>query len=133
MTVNVPSGRDAPVVLVVDDDEYVADTITAALRSIKPEVIRAATAADGLRLAQERRPDIAIVDLGLPDGDGYELTRRLRAVPELADLGICILTGYTPDEDAAREAGADAVIGKPFRLREFLATIESLRTSAAGA
>jgi DNA-binding response OmpR family regulator len=121
------------VVLVVDDDEYVAGTITAALRSLKPDVVQAATADEGLRLARDRRPEIAIIDLGLPDADGYTLTRRLRAVPELADLRICILTGYTPDEAAAHEAGADAVIGKPFRLREFLATIESLRTSAAGA
>jgi DNA-binding response OmpR family regulator len=133
MTVNVPSGRGGPVVLVVDDDEYVADTITAALRSLKPDVVRAATADEGLELARDRRPEIAIVDLGLPDADGYTLTRRLRAVPELADLRICILTGYTPDPVAAHEAGADAVIGKPFRLREFLATIESLRTSTAEA
>jgi two-component system KDP operon response regulator KdpE len=124
--------RVAPVVLVVDDDDYVADTVTAALRSVKPEIVRAATAGDGLRLALERRPDIAIVDLGLPDADGYTLTRRIRTFSELAEMRICILTGYLPDDVAARDAGADAVLGKPFKLREFLATIETLRGPVEG-
>jgi DNA-binding response OmpR family regulator len=123
--------RAVPVILVVDDDEYVHSTLAAAMRGLRPEIIRAATASDGLQLALDRRPDIAIVDVGLPDLDGYALTRALRARPELADLRICILTGYLPDEDLAREAGANAIIGKPFRLNEFLDTIRSqLRTTA---
>lgn len=112
--------------LVVDDDEYVHATLAAALRRLRPTVIRAQTAMDGLELAIHHRPDIAIVDLGLPDSDGYELTRRLRAEPDLRDLRIVILTGYEPDPTASQRAGANAILGKPFRLHEFLATVTRL-------
>jgi DNA-binding response OmpR family regulator len=124
--------RTTPVVLVVDDDEYVHAALAAALRSLKPEVIRATTAEEGLGMAIERVPDIAIIDLGLPDTDGYSLTRRIRAIAELRDTRILILTGHLPDQDAARDAGADAILAKPFRLNEFLATIETLRSLPAG-
>jgi two-component system KDP operon response regulator KdpE len=124
--------RAVPVVLVVDDDEYVHSTLAAAMRGLRPDIIRAATAADGLQLALDRRPDIAIVDVGLPDLDGYALTRAMRARAELADLRICILTGHLPDEALARDAGANAIIGKPFRLNELLDTIRSQLRATAG-
>jgi two-component system KDP operon response regulator KdpE len=125
--------RAGPIILVVDDDEYVHTTLAAALRGLHPEIVRAATAAAGLQLALDRRPDLAIVDVGLPDLDGYALTRAMRSRPELADLRICILTGHMPDEALAREAGANAIIGKPFRLNEFLDVIRSqLRVTADG-
>jgi DNA-binding response OmpR family regulator len=123
--------RTTPIILVVDDDDYVHSTLAAAMRGLRPEIIRAGTAKDGLRLALERRPDVAIVDVGLPDQDGYELTRALRACSELADLRICILTGHLPDQALARAVGANAIIGKPFRLHEFLDTIrDQLRVTA---
>jgi DNA-binding response OmpR family regulator len=115
--------RAVPVILVVDDDEYVHSMLAAAMRGLRAEVIRATTAAQGLELALERRPDVAIVDVGLPDLDGYALTRALRARSELASLRICILTGHLPDEALAREAGANAILGKPFRVQEFLDTV----------
>jgi DNA-binding response OmpR family regulator len=115
--------RAVPVILVVDDDEYVHSMLAAAMRGLRAEVIRATTAAQGLELALERRPDVAIVDVGLPDLDGYALTRAMRARTELASLRICILTGHLPDETLAREAGANAILGKPFRVQEFLDTV----------
>jgi two-component system KDP operon response regulator KdpE len=111
------------VILVVDDDEYVHSMLATAMRGLRAEIVRATTAARGLELALERRPDVAIVDVGLPDLDGYALTRALRARTELASLRICILTGHFPDEDLARKAGANAIVGKPFRVQEFLDTI----------
>jgi DNA-binding response OmpR family regulator len=115
--------RAGPVILVVDDDEYVHSTLAAAMRGLRPEIVQATTAAQGLELALERRPDLAIVDVGLPDLDGYALTRAMRARTELAGLRICILTGHLPDEALAREAGANAIVGKPFHLNDFLDTI----------
>jgi DNA-binding response OmpR family regulator len=123
MTTPRPS---VPVVLVVDDDDYVHGTLTAALRRFKPTIVRATTAAEGERLAREHRPDLAIIDVGLPDSDGYVLTARLREEPELADLRIIILTGHLPDAPAASAAGADAILGKPFRVQEFLDTVARL-------
>jgi len=93
--------------------------------------MRAATAGEGLALARSQRPHLAIVDLGLPDDDGYQLTRWLRAEPGLDGARILIVTGHLPDEQAARSAGADEVLGKPFRLHEFLdAVARHLRTRA---
>ncbi len=109
-----------PTILIVDDDDYVHATLTAALRSVRARIVRASAARDGLELARRHAPALAIVDLGLPDLDGYELTRRLRAEPGLDELRILILTGYTPDGRAAREAGADGIVGKPFRIHAFL-------------
>ena len=118
------SGRpSAPTILVVDDDEYVRTALVAALRGVRARTLVAESAAEGLALALEHRPQLAIVDVGLPDADGYELTRRIRAREELRGLAVLILTGHVPDESAARAAGADAIIGKPFRLNEFLQSV----------
>jgi DNA-binding response OmpR family regulator len=126
------SRRPMPVILVVDDDEYVHSTLAAALRGLRPDLVQARTAADGLEQAIGRRPDLAIIDVGLPDLDGYTLTRALRARPELASLRICILTGHLPDEAKAHEAGADAIIGKPFRLQAFLDTVRAQLRMTSG-
>ena len=123
--VGTPRRRAGPVILVVDDDEYVHSTLAAAMRGLRPEIVRATTAAAGLQLALDRHPDLAIVDVGLPDLDGYALTRAMRARAELTDMPICILTGQMPDEALAREAGANAIVAKPFRLNEFLDTVRS--------
>jgi DNA-binding response OmpR family regulator len=117
--------RTGPVILVVDDDEYIHATLAATMRSLRPEIVQATTARQGLELALERRPDVAIVDVGLPDLDGFALTRAMRARPELSSLRICILTGHFPDEAAAQAAGANAIIGKPFRLHDLLDTIRA--------
>jgi two-component system KDP operon response regulator KdpE len=125
--------RATRVILVVDDDDYVHATLSAALRGLHREMVRATTAADGIRLAILHRPAVAIVDVGLPDLDGYALTRAMRARPELAATRICILTGHLPDEDLALIAGANAIIGKPFRLNDLLDTIgRELRIAEAG-
>ena len=121
----IPPPPFRPVVLVVDDDEYVHATLDAALRGVGATIVRATSAREGLELATSCHPRLAIVDLGLPDADGYALTRRLRAESGLADMRILILTGYAPDEGTAREAGADGILGKPFRLHELLDAVRS--------
>ena len=101
----------------------------AALRSLRAEFSRAASAADGLELARQQRSDLAIVDLGLPDADGYQLTRWLRAEHGLDGMRILIVTGHLPNEEAARAAGADEILGKPFSLHESLEAVRrQLRT-----
>ncbi len=122
----------ARVVLVVDDDDYVHQTLTAALRGVKATIIRASTAAEGLAMARDRRPELAIVDVGLPDEDGYSLAKRMRADDSLAGLSILILTGHLPDEPAAREAGANGIIGKPFRLHELVDAVTAQLESSTG-
>lgn len=121
-----PGDHGRPVILIVDDDDYVHGAVRAVLRRTQATVVRASTAAEGRALGREATPDLAIVDVGLPDGDGYELARLLKDDAPGADLRVIILTGHAPDESAATASHVDAIIAKPFRLHEFLATVERL-------
>jgi DNA-binding response OmpR family regulator len=105
---------------VVDDDEYVHGALEAALRGLRVHLLTAHTAAEGEALALQHHPLLAIVDIGLPDKDGYELTADLRRIPALASMRVLILTGQSPDERAAARAGANGLVQKPFRLHHFL-------------
>jgi len=110
----------SPFVLIVDDDEYVHGALEAALRGLRVHLLTAHTAAEGEALALQYRPVLAIVDVGLPDRDGYRLTADMRRASSLARMRILILTGQSPDEIAARDAGANGLVQKPFRLHHFL-------------
>jgi two-component system, OmpR family, KDP operon response regulator KdpE len=110
----------SPSVLIIDDDEYVHGALEAALRGLRVHLLTAHTAAEGEELALEHTPLLAIVDVGLPDRDGYQLTADLRKSSSLASMRILILTGQSPDEAAANDAGANGLIQKPFRLHHFL-------------
>ncbi len=106
--------------LIVDDDEYVHGALEAALRGLRVNLLMAHTAAEGEALALQHHPLLAIVDVGLPDRDGYRLTADLRRASSLGSMRILILTGGSPDEAAAHRAGANGLIQKPFRLHHFL-------------
>ena len=110
----------SPCVLIVDDDEYVHGALEAALRGLRVHLLTAHTAAEGEDLALQYRPLLEIVDVGLPDRDGYQLTADMRSDASLAAMRIVILTGQSPDENAARHAGANGLLQKPFRLHHFL-------------
>jgi DNA-binding response OmpR family regulator len=122
MTTPAPLRPDShtPSVLIVDDDEYVHGALEAALRGLRVHLLTARTAAEGEALAMAHRPALAIVDVGLPDRDGYRLTADLRGCPALEGMHVLILTGGSPNATAARECGADGLIQKPFRLHDFL-------------
>jgi CheY-like chemotaxis protein len=126
-----PERRGQAVILVVDDDDYVYGAVRAVLRPIGATVVRAATAAEAVVAVEAHRPALAIVDVGLPDGDGYELARTLKTDLDAGGLRIVILTGHAPDRSAADAAHVDAVIAKPFRMHEFLATVERLLPSGS--
>ena len=116
-----------PTILVVDhEDGYVHAAIRAALHSLQANIVPAATAADGLDLARSRRPALAIIATGLPDADGWELARSFRAEPGLEQLRILIITGYFISDHAAHDTVADEVLGKPFKLHEFLDVVGRL-------
>ncbi len=112
-----------PVILVVDDDDYVFEALRVSLSHLRPELCRASTVHEVVEVATRTRPDVAIVDVGLPDGDGYEVVRRLRALSDGAPARIVILTGHSPDRVMAEAAGADAVLSKPYRVNELVAAI----------
>jgi two-component system KDP operon response regulator KdpE len=113
--------RDA-LVLVVEDESQMRRFLRASLSAHGYRVEEAANAADAMALATSRNPDAILMDLGLPDGDGIDLTRRLR---EWSRVPIIVISarGREDDKVAALDAGADDYLTKPFGVNELLARI----------
>jgi two-component system, OmpR family, KDP operon response regulator KdpE len=119
-------------VLVVDDEPQIVRALKVVLREAGFEAVPAETVSQALDLAAVRPPEAAIVDLVLPDGDGIELTRRLR---EWSAMPILVLSAVGEEEQKVRalEAGADDYITKPFGNRELVARLNAaLRRAARG-
>lgn len=112
------------VVLVVDDEEAIRRFLKVALTSQTYDVIEAASGQEALSMTASRRPDIIILDLGLPDIDGVEVTHLLR---QWSKVPIIILSvkGSEGDKIAALDAGADDYLTKPFSLGELLARLRA--------
>ena len=122
-------------VLVVDDEPSLTDLLSMALRYEGWEIRTAGDGAGALRAAREFRPDAVVLDVMLPDVDGLELLRRLRA--DTPDIPILFLTARDAVEDriAGLTAGGDDYVTKPFSLEEVVARLRGLirRTKAADA
>ena len=117
--------------LVVEDDEPTRSLISSNLEAHGYQVREAGTAADALRALDSQRPDLVVLDLGLPDADGASVIRRLRRD---ATTPILILSarGEERDKVAALELGADDYVTKPFGLDELRARVAALLRRAAG-
>jgi CheY-like chemotaxis protein len=115
-------------VLIVDDNADAAEMMACLLSEAAGFTVR--TAADGasaLELVEQFTPDIAVLDIGLPGMDGYELAQRLRSDPRFARMKMVALTGYGTEQDRKRalESGFDAHCIKPVALESLLAIIDS--------
>ncbi len=111
--------------LVVEDERNVAETLIERLRASGFQVTRADSAASARRAIAEAQFQLALLDVGLPDGNGFELARVLR---ELAPAtAIIFLTAHASAEDRIRglELGADDYVAKPFHFRELLLRIQN--------
>jgi DNA-binding response OmpR family regulator len=113
------------VAVVIEDDEAISALVGTYLEAAGFEVVRENTGAGGLDAVDRRQPRFVVLDLGLPDVDGFELCRRLRGG---ADVPILILTAR--DEEADRviglELGADDYLTKPFSPRELVARVRAV-------
>jgi two-component system, OmpR family, KDP operon response regulator KdpE len=109
-----------PLVLLIEDEPQMVRFLRASLCTHGYRLIESITAADGLAQAAARNPDLILLDLGLPDLDGLEVTRRLR---EWTRTPIIVLSARGQDEDkiGALDAGADDYLTKPFSVGELLA------------
>jgi CheY-like chemotaxis protein len=110
----------------VDDNADAADTLSELLQMLGYETRTAGEAKAALRQLEEFRPQVALLDIGLPDVDGYQLARMMRDKPQGTGLRLVALTGYGQDSDRARasEAGFDEHMVKPVavdRLTELIA------------
>jgi two-component system, OmpR family, KDP operon response regulator KdpE len=122
-----------PKVLVCDDEQQILRALRVILRDAGFEALPASSVEEALDVAAVGRPDAAIIDLLLPDGDGIELCRRLR---EWTAIPVIVLSAVGEEEAKVRAlaAGADDYIVKPFGPRELVARLEAnLRRSGAGA
>ncbi len=121
-----------PLVLVVEDEPQMRRFLRSSLGAHGYRLVEAATAREGLALAASNHPELILLDLGLPDGDGIELTRRLR---ERSATPILVLSarGREDDKVTALDAGADDYLTKPFGMNELLARMRVALRHASGA
>ncbi len=117
-----PAGHPLQI-LVVEDNVDSADSLNLLLRLYGHDVQVARTGPTALEMASACRPDVVLLDIGLPGMDGYQVAKHLRAKPEFKDVMLCALTGYTPseaDHQRQQETGFDHYFVKPVDLKTLL-------------
>jgi two-component system KDP operon response regulator KdpE len=107
-------------VLVVDDEPQIRRALRTSLEAHGYEVVTVATGEEGVVAAAEAQPDLVLLDLGLPDMDGTEVIRRIRAFSDVPVIVLSVRELMT-DKVAALDAGADDYVTKPFGMEELLA------------
>ena len=119
-------------ILLIEDQPQMRRFVTATLRAHQYQVVEAGSAREGLAQAAGRNPDVILLDLGLPDRDGLEVTREIR---RSAHMPIIVISarGQESDKVAALDLGADDYLTKPFGVSELMARIRvALRHSHPG-
>ena len=117
-------------VLVVDDHEEVLELVQKALERDAHEVFVASTAAGAAEAVREQRPEIVVLDLGLPDGSGEELCRSLRQTSEAPAILILTAENRVSSRVRCLDAGADDYLSKPFAVAELRARVRALSRRA---
>jgi len=121
-------------ILVVDDDREIVRLLRAYLEQNGFEVLTAYDGERALHILRRERPDLVVLDLMLPDRDGWEVTRIVRSDPNLAATPIIMLTARVEDYDkiVGLELGADDYVTKPFNPREVVARVRAVLRRAQG-
>ena len=119
---------ERPLVLVADDDADILALVSFRLQRAGYDVVQAGDGEEALRIARERRPDLAVLDVMMPRLTGDEVTRQLRASEETSRIPVILLTARVQEADVARgfEAGADDYIKKPFSPQELRARVQAI-------
>jgi DNA-binding response OmpR family regulator len=114
-------------IMIVDDDPDLRMALKVRLRANHFETVSASDGYSAIALAQKERPDLVILDLGLPAGDGYVVLKRMQQSDSLSDIPIIVLTARDPqtNEDRSLDAGATAFFQKPVDNNELLEMIRA--------
>jgi DNA-binding response OmpR family regulator len=123
-----PGAGMSELVLVADDDDDILLLVTTRLRRDGFEVVQASSGDEALRLAREKRPRLAVLDIGMPGLDGLEVLEQIRADDELRDMRVLLLTAKAQESDVRRgfDRGADAYVKKPFSPAELSTRVREL-------
>jgi DNA-binding response OmpR family regulator len=117
-----------PLVLVADDDEDILLLVTTRLKRDGFEIVQASNGDQALAVARERRPALAVLDIGMPGLDGVEVLEQIRADGDLRAMKVLLLTAKAQESDVRRgfDAGADAYVKKPFSPADLSARVREL-------
>ena len=120
-------------ILVVEDNEPSRDALSRRLRRRGYRVVFATDGREAVTMAFEAKPDLILMDLGLPGIDGWEATRRVKASPATRQIPIIVLSAHatTQNRDLALAAGSDDFDTKPVRFEQLIEKIEILLAKAA--
>ena len=115
-------------VLIIDDDQAIAAAMSVRLRAAGLEVVLAPSGEAGLTEAANHPPDVIILDIRMPGIDGYEVCRRLKTTPELADIPVIFVSANATEttRQKAFEVGGSGFISKPYEPKDVLDTIQSV-------
>ena len=119
---------ESKTVLIVDDEPMVRYLIQAVLADSGLRLLEASNGVDALAVAEQERPHVVLLDVGMPGLNGLEVCRRLKVGPSTCGIAVMMLTALAQetDRDAAHAAGADAYITKPFKPLELRAEVDQL-------
>lgn len=117
-----------PKILIVEDNEENGDALSRRLQRRGFEVINAPDGKSGVAMAQSEKPDLVLMDMNMPELDGWEATRQIKAIPECRELPIIALTAHalTGDRERALEVGCADYHTKPADFSKLMSQIETL-------
>lgn len=126
----IVEGETMPKILMIEDNEQNRDALSRRLQRHGYDVITAIDGRQGITMAQAEIPDLILMDLNLPDVDGWEATRILKEAPETRAIPIMAMTAHAiaGDEERALQAGCDDYHAKPVEFQRLLTQIEALLT-----
>lgn len=115
-------------ILLVDDDPYILLSLEFLMKKAGYKVFVARNGTEALESVQTAQPDIVLLDIMMPDVDGYAICRHIRATPDLAGIKVVFLSAKTKEQDIQKgfEAGADRYIKKPFSTKDLVRQVEEL-------
>ena len=117
---------EAPRLLVVDDEPTILELLSGSLRLAGFEVVTAATGTGAVRAAASSRPDLVLLDVMMPDGDGFEALRRIRSAGSEVPVIFLTARDEVPDRVRGFAVGGDDYLTKPFSLEELLGRIRAV-------